>query len=165
MDCPHATRPRPLRENDCQHLDLPDHRKVGRQVGQGPSSGSRLVDGPLVNPERGTDDPINSELTLGRADRKGCGTPAGRLRGLTVWQHGRMRCMAHDGRIADPLRNVQPRPARSCRDRQHTPASPKSRFSRQGSPPRRMAGASRDRGCQRSEPFRSKVGHRFRRAA
>ena len=32
--------------------------------------------------------------------------------------------MAHDGRIADPCRIVQPDPARSCRDRQHTPISP-----------------------------------------
>ena len=63
---------------------------------------------PLVDPERGTDDPVNSELALGRADRKGCGTPAGRLQGLTVWQHGRMHRVAHDCRIADPLRNVQP---------------------------------------------------------
>jgi hypothetical protein len=32
--------------------------------------------------------------------------------------------MAHDGRIADPRRIVQPDPARSCRDRQQTPISP-----------------------------------------
>src|SRR5688500_6333588 len=94
-----------------QHLDLPDHRKAGRQVGHGPASGSRLVDGSLVDPERRTDDPVNIEPALGRADRKGCGTPAGRLRGLIVWQHGRMHRVAHDGRIADPLRNVQPDPA------------------------------------------------------
>src|SRR3954470_22490075 len=72
--------------------------------------------GPLVDPERRTDDPINSELTLGRADRKGCGNPAGRLRGLTVWQHVRLHRVAHACRIADPLRNVQRDPARSCRD-------------------------------------------------
>src|SRR3954471_20070787 len=61
-------------------------RTTARQVGHGPASGSRLVDGSLVDPERQTDDPVNIEPALGRADRKGCGTPAGRLRGLTVWR-------------------------------------------------------------------------------
>jgi hypothetical protein len=114
------------RESHRQHLDLPDHRKAGGQVGHGPSPGSSLVDGPLVDPERRTDDPINSELTLGRADRKGCATPAVRLRGLTVWQHVRLHRVAHDGRVADPRRNVQPDPAdRAGIDsvRRHTPGA------------------------------------------